>query len=241
MHKDRPELGLFLAEQALKAKYQDSAAEIKERAEIKEYCLENLSSANAKKFYLRLQKMEINRIIVDTILKELPAEKRAFVELKYKNNETFVNISMRLNVSMAQLNIWNKAILNEIKNFLFYTLTEKDIFSRIKIINMIHIIDIRVEFFEKHRSEGSDTNLNFVNERWLNSLIALRSKYRQLLITLDNCMAKKSETIGNHIIATKLEHPIENPSELAARCHISVTAVSRYLKQFTHNVKKYIS
>lgn len=239
MNKDRPELGVYLAEQALKSKYQDTIKKTAERAELKAFCIQNFSSQNAKKFYLRLQKIEINRIIVDTVLKELPTEKKNFIELKYKKNETLVNISMRLNISSSRLNEWNKSILHEIKNFMFYTLTEKDVFSRAKIINMIHIIDMRVAFFEEHLSDSQ--NLNFVNERWLNSLIILRKKYRQLLIVIDDCTAKKEESIENYIVAMKVEHPIENASELADRCHRSVTAVSRYLKHFTYKAKQYIS
>jgi len=238
MNKDRPELGAYLAEQALKAKYRDTKKEAAERAELIEFCKQNISTKNAKKFYLRLQKLEINRIIVDTVLKELSPEKKMFVELKYKKNETMVNIAFRLNISVSRLDVWNKNILHEIKNFMFYTLTEKDVFSKTKIINMIHVIDMRVEFFEEHINKNQSAE--FVNLRWLESLIILRDKYRQLLMILNDYTAKKNESVENHIIAMKIENPIENTSEIATRCHISIPTASRYLKHFTYSVKNYI-
>jgi len=239
LNKNRPELDIYLAEQALHTKYADTPEIIKERAELRDFCIQNFESQNAKKLYLRLQKIEINRIIVDTVLKELPDEKRRFIELKYKHNETFISISMKLNISAAQLNIWNKAILNEIKNFMFYTLTEKDIFSKVKILNMLHIIDARIEFFEEN-FKADRIAIEFVNRRWLNALIILRQNYRQLLSILEDCTARRSESLRNEIIAMKVQSPTDNYSELARKCHLSVAAVSRHLKQFEDNVKKYI-
>jgi hypothetical protein len=235
MHKNKPELGLYLAEQALKMKYLDTPKKIQERIELKEFCVQNFSPQNVKRFYLRLQKMEINRIIVDTVLNELSIEKRSFIEFKYKNNDTFVNISMRLNISVAQLNIWNKSILEEIKNFIFYTLTEKDVFSKSKIINMIHILDVRIKFFEKNNHE-----INF-NKHWFNALSILRDKYRQLLYIIECFSAKQAKSIGDNIVVMKIQYPGDSPTELAYRCHVSVTTVSRNLKQFTNSVKKYVT
>jgi hypothetical protein len=240
MHKYRPELGLYLAEQALKMRYLDTPEQIRERIELKEFCMQTFSSQNAKRFYLRLQKIEINQIIVDTVLNELSAEKRHFIKLKYKNNETFICISMKLNISVAQLNVWNKNILKEINNFMLYTLTAKDVFSKVKILNMIHILDVRIDFFEENFTDNKD-EIDFVNKRWLHALTMLRQQYRQLFNILEDFTVRRTESIGNNIIAMKIQYPIDNPSELAHKCHISVAAVSRHLKQFTDSVKKYIS
>lgn len=39
-----------------------------------------------------------------------------------------MKISIKLNVSTAQLNIWNKSVMEEIQDFMFYRITRHDAF-----------------------------------------------------------------------------------------------------------------
>ena len=83
MHQYKPELGIYLAEQALKMKYSDTREKQQQRTELKNFCELNSENHNMFVQYLRLQKIEINHIIIDTVLQSLPEEKRLFIEYKY--------------------------------------------------------------------------------------------------------------------------------------------------------------
>jgi hypothetical protein len=233
MHKHHPELGLFLAERALEMKYADTAAKITERAELKKFCIDNFSTQNVKRLYFRLQKVELNRIIVDTVLQGLSSSKRTFIIMKYKHHKTFTNISLTLEISASQLNVWNKCVLQEIRNLMFYKITTQDVFNKIKIINMIHIIDIRISFFEEYM-RMSPEEMSFVNKNWLNNLMSYRQKYRDLLIFLED------NAYENPIIALKIEFPHLTASKLANKCHIDLSTVSRMLKQFMCKAQNFI-
>ena len=235
MHQYKPELGIYLAEQALKMKYSDTREKQQQRTELKNFCELNSENHNMFVQYLRLQKIEINHIIIDTVLQSLPEEKRLFIEYKYKNNETFMKISMKLSVSTAQLNIWNKSVMEEIQDFMFYRITKHDAFCRKKIINMIEIMSKIILPFEENNLK------QFVDTHWLKAVIYWREQYWKLLNVINDYLVQKNESVHNMVIATKLEHPNDSVTELADLCYVSPSIVSRHVTKFIHEVKPYLN
>lgn len=133
-----------IAEQALRERLneRDDAG----RQDVVRFCRENGQVKNCHKLAYRLQRLEINRIAVDTVLHSLPEEKRELMIRKYHKNEMLVKISMALNVSIGQLCLWDRAILGEIRDMLMYRLTERDIFNRLYdelLRNSLHITDAK--------------------------------------------------------------------------------------------------
>lgn len=235
MHKTHPDVYLFLAEEALRHKFLDTELIIKNRNEMKDFCRENFDNINLQKCFLRLQRIDLDRIIIDMVLNELSYEKRKFILGKYKRNEKFIYLSMELNTSVAQLHCWDREILNEVESLMFYKLTPKDIFIRRRIINMIHILDMRINIFEKNNQL-----FHFVDRAWLDGLYARRKKYSKLLQIINDCVTNRKENIYNDVVATKIEFPLDNITELSKRCHVSSGGVSRHLKTFMQKVTQYI-
>ena len=190
---------------------------------------------NAKKFYVRLFKNEINRIIIDVVLDSLTDEKRKFVELKYKKQKQLVSISFALNVSISQLMIWNKEILEKISAFLQYRLDTKDIFQRSKIVGMINVLAQMDEIFLQ-----IDPDCQFVRIDWLKAIRQRKKNYENLLKALDEISGSENPSLADEVILTKLKYPNELLSEIAEKCRTDRSFVSRTLNGFAEKMKKYI-
>lgn len=236
MYTVKSSLKLALATEALKLKFLQSQKEQAAFADLKARCMENLNKPNFLKIFLRIQKMDLNRIIVDTVLQDLSEEKRSFILRKYKKNEMLVHISMELNVSVSQLNKWDKEILGDICGLMFYSLSESDVFFRRKVINMIHVLDLRIQTIE-----GLPAFKQVVDPRWYESLLIYREKYTRLLCAINNCMTHRKESIYNDVVAERIENPLFDCEHIANRCHVSIAAVSRHLKNFTVYSKQFIA
>ncbi|MBQ3451609.1 MAG: hypothetical protein IJG32_05040, partial [Selenomonadaceae bacterium] len=64
IHKMKPELTLYLAEEALKHKFRDSSASFHEIMELQRDCRDYLSTENIRKIYARMMKIEVTKMMV---------------------------------------------------------------------------------------------------------------------------------------------------------------------------------
>jgi hypothetical protein len=232
MRRHRENLKRFLAESALKESMVNIFIRKEKDDKIEKFLLQNLVVENYKKIYLKLQRQKINRRIVEIVLNDLPIIKRNFIIYRYKKCESIKKISCSLNVSAAQLHEWNAAILSEIAELLEYKLTEKDIYSKSKIISMIEIIELRTKLAENEHFQ------KMLNPHWINMLTARRKKYRLLLQKIIEC--ENRHDMYSLIVAKKVEHPDAEIKQIAAKCMVCSSAVSRSLKKFKLSVKKYV-
>ena len=192
---------------------------------------------NVKKFYARLFKSEMNRIIIDVVLESLSDEKRRFIELKYNKKKQMVAISFDLNVSVSQLMIWQREILEKISEFMQYKLGPKDIFQRTKIIGMINILSKMNDMFL-----SIDPDCQLTRKDWLKIIRYRKTNYENLLKELDGISAIEKPSLANRVILTRLEYPNEPLIEIAERCSTDRSFVSRTLNSFIEkNAKKYIT
>jgi len=228
-------LGAYLAETALKHRFCDSKEFLQEQEKLKDLCLKNMSIMNMQRLYLRLQKMDMNRIIVNTVLQDLSEEKREFVIKKYRHSDRMQNISLALNVSLAQLNIWDRSILAEISRLMFYNLTSHDVFARRKIINLLYVLDLRLLFFEEYPSTKK-----IVDRNWLRAIDTYRDRYQILLDKIEDCINQRGKSVYYDVIATKIEYPLDNIMELSSKCYVSIGSVSRHLKRFQNSVAEFV-
>ena len=67
MYKANPNLGIFLAEQALRTRLKGIVKD-DGRKDIIRFCREAGKGKNCQKLAYRLQRLEINRVVVDTLL-----------------------------------------------------------------------------------------------------------------------------------------------------------------------------
>lgn len=234
MNKEFPDLKYFLAEQAIKEYYRPPR-EIKQRKLLADFC-QTCKSPRLYSVFLSLQREQLNRMAVEIILNTLPPEEKHFFEMRYRRGQQLIWIAEELHISVSQLSRSNRRILSDIQSILFYSLNPDDIFQRMKVINMLHILDMRIAALSR---DGLVLRKGFVD-----SLVVKRQNYRQLLDVMQECMTEQSESddpIRNTIVTIKLNNPTYNVSEISYASGISKSSVSRKLRKYMAVAYKYIS
>lgn len=235
LHKVRPELTLYLAEEALKKKFADENVSLQEIVELQRDCRDYLSTENVRKLYARMMKIEVTKMMVEAVYQSFSSEEKEFVLLKYKKKKQIVAISLALNLSVAQLNIHHHAILEKISEFMLYKLSEEDIFKHDKIVSMVKLLERIIEFAEK-----CDPTREFINDGWLEAIEERHARYFQVLRDIDELLNGDDCSIRKEIILAKIKSPYEKIEALAERCNVDKSVVSRYLKNFAESMRKYL-
>jgi len=235
IHKTKPELTLYLADEALKEKFSVEKVSLQEMLELQRDCRDYLSTENIRKIYARMMKMEIRKMMVEAVYQSLPLEEKEFVLLKYKKKKQLVAISLALNISVAQLVIHHHAILEKISEYMLYKLSEEDIFNREKTAMMVKLLERIIEFAEKY-----DPSQEFINVCWLEAIRERHDRYFQLLNEIDGVLKGNEDSVHQKVIMSKIQSPNEKIEALAARCNVDKSIVSRHLKNFVGEMRKYL-
>lgn len=235
IHKMKPELTLYLAEEALKKKFSDTDLSLQEILELQRDCRDYLTAENIRKIYARMMKIEVTKIMVETVYRSLSAEEQEFVLLRYKKKKQMVSISLALNISLAQLHIRRHTILKKISEFMLYELSEEDIFNRDKIAGMVTLLERIIEFAESY-----DPKREFMSECWIEAIIERHDRYFQLLNTIDGILNQNNSSVKQKVISAKINNPNAKIEILATKCNVNKSIVSRHLKNFVDSVKKYL-
>lgn len=224
MFKYKPNLSSYLAEYAIKERFHPTN-NLMLPHEVQIYCMSGRD--NIYKTFLMYQRYLINNMIVDIVSRSLPDKQVRFIIYKYRDNQTFTWIANKLDVSVSSLVIWNRDIQNNICNLMFYNMSTSDIFVPQKIINIINILDVRIDALEWGLNVGVD-----VNKDWLKSLIAKRNCYRQVLSKLAECQAAPDESSLNWVVSHKCRNANLTIDELSREATINRASIYRYLNQF---------
>lgn len=230
LHKFKPDLTLYLAEEALKRKFGDDKSGLQEIVEIQKECRDYLSTANIRRIYARMMKIEVTKMMIETVYKSLTAEEQEFVKLKYREKKQKVAISLKLHISLAQLNIHHHGILEKTAEFMQYRLSEEDIFKREKIANMITLLGKIIDFANRY-----DPTRKFISSGWLEVITDRHEKYQGLLLKIEEILGTK--TLHSQIIFKKMENPQMKVKEMAKIFNVDKSVVSRILKRFADTVR----
>lgn len=233
LHKFKPDLTLYLAEEALKQRFSADKSGLQEILEIQKECRDYLSTANIRRIYARMMKIEVTKMMIETVYKSLTAEEQEFVRLKYRDKKQMVAISLKLHISLAQLNIHHHAILEKTSEFMQYRLSEEDIFKREKIANMITLLGKIIEFADKY-----DPTRKFISAGWLEVITERHEKYQGLLLKMEEVLGTK--TLHSQIIFTRMENSQMKIKEIATICNVDKSIVSRVLKKFADAARPYL-
>ena len=233
IHKGKPELTLYLAEEALKGMYETPQIKLKEMLEIQQESRDYLSSINLKKIYARMMKKEITRQMVEIVYNSLTAEEQEFVRMKYRDKKQMVAISLALNVSLSQLNIRQHTILEKVSAFMLYKLNEEDIFERAKISNMVKALSRMLEFTDRY-----DPHRELITASWWEAMVLKLDNYYTLLKEIDEI--PKEETLRAKIIYEKMKNPQIKIEVLSENYKVDKSVVSRCLKNYVESMKKYL-
>ena len=235
IHKMKPELTLYLADEALKEKFSVEKMSLQEMLELQRDCRDYLSTENIRKIYARMMKIEIRKLMVEAVYQSLSSEEKEFVIMRYKKKKQLVAISLALNISVAQLVIHHHAILEKISEYMLYKLSEEDIFNREKTAMMVKLLERIIEFAEKY-----DPSQEFINVCWLETIKERHDRYFQLLNEIDSVLKGNEDSVHQKVITCKIQSPNEKIEALAARCNVDKSIVSRHLKSFVGEMRKYL-
>ena len=234
LHKVKPELTLYLAEEALKNKFARENISPQEILELQKDCRDYLSTANMRKIYARMMKIEVTKLMVDVVYQTLTAEEQEFILLKYKKKKQAVAISLALNISVAQLNIRHQAILEKVAEFMQYRLSDEDVFFPDKVASMVILLERIVEFAERY-----DSKREVISLEWIEVIAERHDKYCQLLNVIEEVF-NSGDSLDKKIISAKMVNPNEKIEILAEFCNVDKSIVCRHLKNFVNGVRKYL-
>ena len=99
---------------------------------------------------------------------------------------------------------------------MMYKLTEEDVFNPSKVVTMIILLEKIVEFAERY------------------------DKYCCLLNEIEEIFDNAENLVRKKIIFEKIENPDEKIENLSERCNVDKSVVSRNLKNFVADIKKYL-
>lgn len=235
VHKIKPELTLYLAEEALKEKFSVEKVSLQEMLDLQRDCRDYLSTENIRKIYARMMKMEIRKMMVEAVYQSLSSEEKEFVIMRYKKKKQLVAISLALNISVAQLVIHHHAILEKVSEYMLYKLSEEDIFNRAKTAMMVKLLERMIEFAEKY-----DPSQEFINVCWLEAIKERHDRYFRLLKEIDGVLNGNEDSVHQKVITCKIQSPNEKIEALAARCNVDKSIVSRHLKSSVVEMSKYL-
>lgn len=235
MHREKPELQFYLAEETLKRMFSTKVKNLRRLREMQQDCRDFLSEENARFIYARMIKYEFNLLLAEAAVESLPEEQKKYVTTKYKDHKKTVAISLAMGVSVAQLNHWNKEILLKVTQFMQYRLSAGDIFLRDKIISMLELLRKELSFWQNF-----DPNHKIVTTERIVFLTDKEKRYNNLLCEIDGILQNQAESTYYLVVATKISNPLEGIRNIAAMCHADKGLVTRYLNRFTDSVRQYV-
>ena len=229
MQKLQPDVIGFLSDSILKDKY--NSPDYKLSYDVQNFCMNG--TGNIYRTFLVHQRYVINSLIVDTVLSSLEPKQAKFILYKYKENQTMNWISTKLDISLGTIKTWNAYINGHIQNMMFYNLDADELFNVQALINMINILELRIESILWGTHVGVA-----VNHNWLIGLCRKREYYRRVLQHLTECQARPDDKIYNWIISCKCHYPTLPITEFAAKAAVNKATIYRHLKKFADNTQK---
>lgn len=225
MLKLKPDIIDFLSESVLKQRYNPPAFTLSK--ELQNFCM-NSNSSNIYRMFLLNQRYIINCMIVDTVLNNLEPDQAKFILYKYKQNQCLTWISAKLDVPTKTLKSWHNHIKKHIQNMLFYHIETNELFYKQSIINMINILDFRIESVLYGGKMGITINM-----KWLEGLCHKREFYRKVLEHLTECQARPDDNLYNWVISCKCRYPTLPIGEFTAKAAVNKSTIYRHLNRFS--------
>ena len=235
MPKNKMDFSRSIAEYALQHHFTAKGENCREFRQLRLDCRDLLSLPNTHRIYAKLIKMEMNEKAVNVVIRLLTAEKQRYLYLRYRRRKSLVAMSLALHVSIAQLNLWHRCILEQIARFMLYTLKPEDVFYPARVAQMVRLQGEAIKFYSELDSDGS-----IVTKGWLLALALRHEQYRSLMLEIKGIMSKEPESTYDCVVAARLAHPEEPANVIACLCNVHKGVVSRYLGEFRENMGKYL-
>jgi len=225
-------LKYYMAEEILREIYKDKAINA-DFEYLQNVGYDYLPTENVLKMYARAFKAEVNKKAALMVLETLSEKKRELMRLKYGEEKQLVAISLILDMSVSQLMKWNQAIIARIASFMTYQLTTEDIFYKHEISGMIELLLRSIDFFSILSKEYEE-----VRQDWLEELKRRKNNYQKLLNRIERMENDHDKTTFTEVVVTKIQNPHWRSENIAEKCRLERSVVSRYLQRFTNLVRE---
>ena len=204
----KPNIGRYLAAQAIRKAFTENSLPVR-LEEIEVLCASE-TRPRLLAAYLRWQRALIDRILVHSLMDDLPEIERDFVHYRYRMGRSMQWINMNMPVSERNLYFMNDRILLRLATLLFYEPTMADVFSRTVLLNLLRVIDARLAVFSLRVDLPADAG-------WLERLARARCRCHVLLHLIDAYLTPNEDSPANRIIRQKLQTPHTTLDELLER------------------------
>jgi hypothetical protein len=179
------------------------------------------------KLYQKVHRMEMNNIIVRSVLFRQPEIRKKLIIGKYKDNKEWVSLSISLYTSVAQLNNWHNEFIEDVETTMFYRIKENEIFSQRKILNIINVITQQIDFLE-----GVDENGQiYLDKNLLYFLKMRKSKFEALYADLHLIVDQMRNDNKKRILIERLQNESIKISGIAREYNISQPTMSQFFSQ----------
>ena len=222
----------YMAEEILKEIYKPREAE--KYKKFQEISYEYITTEKILKLYAKAFKAEMDKKAAQLVLDTLSEDKKRLIKLKYGEEKQLVAMSFALNTSVGQLMVWNQSVMEKITQFMKYRLIAEDVFSRKKVIGMVEILSLTVEFFTEVKA-GYE-----IRSEWLEEMERRKNNYQNLLNQLEKFESRKNESSYKKVVLAKIENPNSTNKEIAMTCKLHKATVGRFLKRFTNAMSNYL-
>ncbi|MGN8837454.1 hypothetical protein ACTNCI_10850 [Mitsuokella jalaludinii] len=238
MHKDRPELRADIAQTAIQEIY--SRRESKALEELRNDCLNyqctsRFPSATFRKFWGKVMMHHATNVLTAAALASMPEKMQEFIYLRYYKNEQLMAIHHKIDISVAQLSNWNKKMLLDIADYAVdFHLQERDVFNRLKVLNLVETMTMLLEFFDQ-----MDPDREIAASCWVDAMSYRRDQYRKILSAIDEILWKgKDGGMHSYLVSEKICHPNDTDIGLARACYVDKGVISRHLRLFIDSLRE---
>lgn len=213
-------------------KYMD---DLERGKELRDYYLRaGLSPKGAKRPLLRLKRAEVNRALVGTLVSLLPTEQQEYLRLKYKTKASADACALKLHTHKSSPYKWEARLRHHAKETLSLSLTKEDVLSRAIIVTMLEGCADLAKTAQELDSDGEIMSSEYVKE------LSVRHQKCRSILSLLELHLLKTKNPETDPICFLVKNPEASLSEIATKCNLSLTRVSRRINAFCDKAEKII-
>lgn len=112
-----------------------------------------------------------------------------------------------------------------------YRVGTNDIFNRLKLINLVEVFDLLLDFFTR-----VDPNSEFTSREWLCTIEKRRNAYRKIISIMEKAISEDK----SGIILLRVSSPELNNGEIADKCNRSTGMVTIKSLVYFKQVEQYL-
>lgn len=231
----RQDIALIVGRYAIEQRFKPNSEKTREYKELSNHIAIYSTATDSyvsDMCYLKLQRIQLNRIIVDAVLHNLPRIQRMYMLMKYRENASSEKIECELNLSMPyHAIVWERSILRQIGNILLYKPNIEDIYCPKRIMNIINVLDNRINYIREspklYKRIGAD---------WIEDLVQYRQIHSNILSRMNEISLNSDASSYNLILSEKFRNPHCSNLDICHKLYYSPTLVSKTIKRWENFV-----